>query len=57
MMLIQDRLSATHNGAHFFTIGQRKGMNIGGYKEPLFVIATDVEKNIVYVVKVRIIPD
>ena len=28
----------THNGAHFFTIGQRKGMNIGGYKEPLFVI-------------------
>ncbi len=39
----------THNGAHFFTIGQRKGMNIGGYKEPLFVISTDVEKNIVYV--------
>jgi tRNA-uridine 2-sulfurtransferase len=39
----------THNGAHFYTIGQRKGMNIGGYKEPLFVIATDVEKNIVYV--------
>ena len=39
----------THNGAHFFTIGQRKGMNIGGYKEPLFVIGTDVEKNIIYV--------
>jgi tRNA-uridine 2-sulfurtransferase len=39
----------THNGAHFFTIGQRKGMSIGGYKEPLFVISTDVEKNIVYV--------
>ena len=38
-----------HNGAHFFTIGQRKGMNIGGYKEPLFVIATDVVNNIVYV--------
>jgi tRNA-uridine 2-sulfurtransferase len=37
-----------HNGAHFFTIGQRKGMNIGGYKEPLFVIATDVINNIVY---------
>jgi tRNA-specific 2-thiouridylase len=37
-----------HRGAHFFTIGQRKGMNIGGYKEPLFVIATDVENNIVY---------
>jgi tRNA-specific 2-thiouridylase len=39
----------THNGAHFFTIGQRKGINIGGYREPLFVIATDVEKNILYV--------
>jgi tRNA-specific 2-thiouridylase len=38
-----------HNGAHFFTIGQRKGINIGGYKEPLFVIATDVENNIIYV--------
>jgi tRNA-specific 2-thiouridylase len=38
----------THNGAHFFTIGQRKGMNIGGHKEPLFVIGTDVDKNIVY---------
>jgi tRNA-uridine 2-sulfurtransferase len=38
-----------HNGAHFFTIGQRKGMSIGGHKEPLFVIGTDVENNIVYV--------
>jgi tRNA-specific 2-thiouridylase len=38
-----------HNGAHFFTIGQRKGMNIGGHKEPLFVIGIDVEENIVYV--------
>jgi len=37
-----------HNGAHFFTIGQRKGMNVGGHKEALFVIATDVENNIVY---------
>ena len=38
-----------HNGAHFFTIGQRKGMKVGGHKEALFVIGTDVEKNIVYV--------
>jgi len=37
-----------HNGAHFFTIGQRKGMNVGGTKEPLFVIATDIINNIVY---------
>jgi tRNA-specific 2-thiouridylase len=38
-----------HQGAHFFTIGQRKGLNVGGKAEPLFVIATDIEKNIVYV--------
>lgn len=38
-----------HKGAHFFTIGQRKGLNIGGKKEPLFVLATDVNKNIIYV--------
>ena len=38
-----------HNGAHFFTVGQRKGLAIGGTKEPLFVLATDVEKNIIYV--------
>jgi tRNA-specific 2-thiouridylase len=38
-----------HNGAHYYTIGQRKGMNVGGYTEPLFVIATDVSENIVYV--------
>lgn len=39
----------THDGAHFFTIGQRKGINIGGHKEPLFVLETDIEKNILYV--------
>lgn len=38
-----------HNGAHFYTVGQRKGLGVGGKAEPLFVIATDVEKNIVYV--------
>ena len=38
-----------HTGAHFFTIGQRKGMNVGGHKEALFVIGTDVIKNVVYV--------
>lgn len=38
-----------HDGAHFFTIGQRKGLGVGGKKEPLFVIGTDVERNIVYV--------
>jgi tRNA-specific 2-thiouridylase len=43
------RIIGKHNGAHFYTIGQRKGMNIGGHKEPLFVIGTDVDENIVYV--------
>lgn len=38
-----------HNGAHFYTIGQRKGLNVGGMKKPLFVIATDVHRNIIYV--------
>ena len=37
-----------HNGAHFYTIGQRKGLQVGGKPEPLFVIATDVENNAVY---------
>ena len=38
-----------HHGAHFYTIGQRKGLNIGGHKEPLFVLGTDVQRNIIYV--------
>lgn len=37
-----------HNGAHFYTIGQRKGLGVGGRPEPLFVIATDVEQNVIY---------
>jgi len=43
------KIVGTHNGAHFFTIGQRKGLNVGGTPEPLFVIDTDVERNVVYV--------
>lgn len=38
-----------HGGAHFLTIGQRKGLGIGGRRESLFVLATDVEANVVYV--------
>jgi tRNA-specific 2-thiouridylase len=38
-----------HNGAHFYTKGQRKGLNIGGTPEPLFVIDTDVNSNTIYV--------
>ena len=43
------KVVGTHNGAHFFTVGQRKGLAVGGTKEPLFVLATDVQKNIIYV--------
>jgi tRNA-specific 2-thiouridylase len=38
-----------HDGAHFYTIGQRKGLGVGGKAQPLFVIGTDVERNVVYV--------
>lgn len=38
-----------HNGAYYYTVGQRKGLNIGGFSEPLFVLETDVYKNIIYV--------
>ena len=37
-----------HQGAHYFTIGQRKGLNVGGTKEALFIIATDVKSNSIY---------
>lgn len=37
-----------HNGAHYYTIGQRKGLNIGGKPKPMFIIGTDTEKNIIY---------
>ncbi|MEN1784872.1 MAG: tRNA 2-thiouridine(34) synthase MnmA [Bacteroidota bacterium] len=37
-----------HIGAHYFTIGQRKGLDVGGTPEPLFVLDTDVDTNIIY---------
>nr|WP_297306133.1 tRNA 2-thiouridine(34) synthase MnmA [uncultured Flavobacterium sp.] len=37
-----------HNGAHYYTIGQRKGLNVGGTVEPLFIIGTDVVENAIY---------
>jgi tRNA-specific 2-thiouridylase len=39
---------ADHIGAHYYTIGQRKGLNIGGRPNPSFVIGIDTETNIVY---------
>lgn len=43
------KIIGNHEGAHFFTKGQRKGLAIGGTSEPLFVIDTDTNKNIIYV--------
>lgn len=43
------KLIGKHNGAHFFTIGQRKGLSIGGYKDPLFIISTNTSSNEIYV--------
>lgn len=42
-------LMGTHIGAHYYTVGQRKGLGIGGTVDPLFIIGTDVDKNVVYV--------
>jgi tRNA-uridine 2-sulfurtransferase len=42
------KIVGKHQGAHYFTIGQRKGLNVGGTKEALFIIATDVKNNIIY---------
>ena len=38
-----------HIGAQYYTIGQRKGLNIGGHDKPVYVIATDIERNVIYV--------
>ena len=44
----EGRVAGEHQGAHYYTIGQRKGLNIGGTPNPLFVIDTDTQNNIVY---------
>ena len=43
------KILGKHDGAQFYTIGQRKGLNIGGHKDSIFVIDTDITKNIIYV--------
>jgi tRNA-specific 2-thiouridylase len=42
------KVMGKHQGAHYFTPGQRKGLNVGGTKEALFIIATDVKSNAIY---------
>lgn len=43
------KILGKHEGAQFYTVGQRKGLSIGGHKEPVFVIDTDTQTNRVYV--------
>jgi len=43
------KVLGTHNGAFYFTIGQRNGLDVGGTPEPLFVISTDIKRNIIFV--------
>ena len=47
---------AMHNGAHFYTIGQRKGLHVGGRPEPSFVIGIDTNKNVVYTGQTKMHP-
>src|SRR5690606_20448940 len=42
------KIVGKHQGAHYFTKGQRKGLAVGGTPEPLFVIETDVDSNVIY---------
>ena len=44
----QGKVIGEHNGAHYYTIGQRKGLNLGGHARPMFVIGTDTTENIIY---------
>ena len=44
----QGKVLGEHNGAHYFTVGQRKGLQVGGTGKPLFVIATDTRENVIY---------
>lgn len=44
----QGKVLGEHTGAHYFTVGQRKGLHVGGTGKPLFVIATDTQENVIY---------
>ncbi len=44
----QGKVLGEHTGAHYFTVGQRKGLHVGGTGKPLFVISTDTQENVIY---------
>lgn len=46
---LKSRIIGQHNGAHYYTIGQRKGLRIGGFALPLFIVGIDTHSNTVYV--------
>ncbi len=43
------QIAGVHNGAHYYTIGQRKGLGVGGRVDPLFILETDTTENNIYV--------
>ena len=45
----EGKVIGKHTGAQFYTIGQRRGLNIGGHKESIFIISIDIENNNIYV--------
>lgn len=45
------KIVGNHEGAHYYTIGQRRGLDIGGSEKPCYVVGKDMEKNIVYIVR------
>ena len=46
---LDGKIIGKHRGAHYFTIGQRKGLDVGGTKQPLYIIGIDVARTVVYV--------
>ena len=44
----EGKVIGEHNGAHYYTVGQRRGLQIGGKAKPLFVIGTDTDENVIY---------
>ena len=47
--LSDGKIIGKHDGAYYYTLGQRKGLAIGGYKDPLFVISTNTQTNEIFV--------
>ncbi|KMQ95689.1 trna 5-methylaminomethyl-2-thiouridylate-methyltransferase [Lasius niger] len=44
-----NKVIGEHHGVYYYTIGQRKGLNLSGFKKPYFVVDKDVKNNILYV--------